>query len=164
MKKIFVLLLVALFLPCNVFADSSNVFVSNDAARAVMESTLKNGFSQNKDVQTMIDNAFLNGFDYVEIEISDNGAMNIKVAINGLASALPALKNGEGAEVKEMLLSHCATIDRLLQTIGRDDISFMFTILDDRPLVEFGLSDVDLVKIAIVNGEVKRFFSMVDLP
>lgn len=157
MKKM--LVIVSLLLALSASACAESPVVSNDVAYAMLESALENGFSPNKDIQAMLDNAWMNGYDYFSIKQTPEGFW-VKVAVYGLREALTEWENINSDEAqtvlmqaKETVFSHCQSILDLNKMVGRDDLNIMFLFLDDEPLTQHGISEMNLAIIRYLSGE-----------
>lgn len=145
-KLLFVISLVLALMLSAPVCSASSVSVNNDVVQAMLQSSLENGFSPRKDVQAMLDNALLNGYDYVNVTYNEKAnAFFVRVAIDGMASALAFLDKEGSAEsicimmqAKDSLVSHCDSIIGLFDMIGRKDTRFVFELLDDVFLSETG--------------------------
>lgn len=169
-KALTIILLLAFAFNSFALAESSHTTGNISVVGAAVESALENGFNRYKDIQAMFDNALSNGYDYCNVSLNQTyTALMINVAIDGLASALRTLESSVGEEAnailmqaKESVFDHCNAIIEMCKMFGRDDISFMFKILDDKSLMESGSIERDLVTIAVVGGEVKGFVTSID--
>ena len=157
--------LLLMFAVCFSAFATTPVPLSNDAIVAMLEASLQNGFSPQKDVLAMLDNALLNGYDYFEVGFAEkvNNAIMVKVSIDGLTSALLSLYRDESEESKQLLteaeeamIAHGKTICNLLNSIGRNDILLQLRFLDDFVLHEYGLPLEHFFIIYYNNGEVIR--------
>jgi hypothetical protein len=138
--SVYVLLLCAN--PVSVCSESVGVPVSRETVQSMLQSSLEHGFSAQKDIQLLLGNAILNGYDHVKvIDNKDAGNIVIEVAIDGLASALYALQKDGSEEslnqlmqARDIILLHYQAVLNLTDMVGRDDIRVMFKVLDDELL------------------------------
>ena len=139
MKKLLCAVILWLCLPVLAFADSLPVSMSNEVVQAMLESSLENGFSHQKDLQAMLNNALLNGYDYSSVTYYESSnTFRVEVAIDGFSSAVTSLVNSKSddaakeiAQTKEAVISHYEAILDLFGMVGRDDINCFFKLLDD---------------------------------
>lgn len=172
MKKLLcvVFLLVSLVFCVSVDAESSSASVNHDVVQAMLESALENGFSSHKDLQAMLDNALLNGYDYFDVRYNEtSNSFWIEVAIDGFASALSSLENSKSEDAaknlmqaKETIISHCNAILDLFEMVGHEDINFIFEIVDDDPLFEYGMAEMNLIVIRVFDGKSSVLTTQID--
>lgn len=169
MKKLLCLILLLLAVSVSAVAVAAPT-VSNEVVQAMLESSLKNGFSPQKDLQAMLDNAFLNGYDHFEVTYHEkNHFFKVDVAIKGFASALENWQesDSEGAadvlsQTKQSIITHWESIQDLFRIVGREDIRYSFTILDDDSFFKYGFSTSDIVQIFTMNNGERVIWAKVD--
>ena len=171
MKKLFCAVFLFLILSSSVPVGAESSFsVSGEVVKSALESSLENGFSPYKNIQAMLDNAMLNGYDHFNVKYNEtSNSLWIEVAIKGLSSALKSLENSKSEDAfrsliqsKETVTSHCYSIIGLLKMLGRDDMGFILEIIDDGPFYEYGIADMNLVMFRAVDGEAKIIYSKIE--
>ena len=91
---VFVLLLTAM----------GSALASGAVDLALLEESLKTGASSPKDVQTMLNNAWLNGYDHCKVSQSENAdSFVVEIAVRGLVSPLRLLARSEDAQDAALL-------------------------------------------------------------
>lgn len=128
-----------------------------------LEGMLRSGMSSPKDVQLMLDNAWMNGYDHCNISLSeDSDSFVIEVAVRGLVSSLEALSQSEdeqGTELfmraRDVLLSHCCAVIEMIGATGEPDCRFSFVLLDDVKVLQGEYSaGADVATIIVSEGQV----------
>jgi len=151
MKRIIFAVILLLSLSVPACAESLPVSVNNDVVQAMLESSLENGFSPQKDLQAMLNNALLNGYDYSSVTyIEASNTFKVELAIDGFSSAVTSLVNSKSddaakeiAQAKEAVISHYEAILDLFGMVGRDDINCFFKLLDDEMYESFLVTITD---------------------
>lgn len=154
MKKCLALLLVLLSLLSAASAEAP-ARANNAAVQAMLEATLANGAGIRKDPLAMLENAWRNGFDYFEVSCDEeSGLFRIRMGIQGFQSAVTSIVNGGGEEAAHLLealeanvLSKCQSIREMLAMVGREDIHFIFYLIEDETYYECGMKDFSNITV-----------------
>ena len=134
-------LLVALVL---LLTATGGAIASGSVDLALLEESLKVGSSSPKDVQTMLNNAWLNGYDHCKVSQSENAdSFVIEIAVRGLVLPLRHLASSEEAQdaamlmrVRDTLLAQCRAVITMLEEGGAKNLHFSFVLLDDGKVLE----------------------------
>lgn len=131
-----------------------------------LEEALRLGASSPKDVQSMLDNAWRNGYDHCRASASRNSdSFVIEIAVRGLAPALRALAASDDGQAfmqaRELLLAHCRSVIGMLQGSGAENLQFSFVLLDDtRALENEYAAGTALMTITVMGGQPVRVESV----
>lgn len=117
----------------------SNACAGTNMDLRALEASLENGFSTPKDLQTMLHNAWLNGYNHCRVSPSQDGdSFVIEVAVRGLAAALRTLSRSESEQdalmlmqARDTFLTQCQSLCKMLVEEGWDDLHFSFVLMND---------------------------------
>ena len=138
-----------------------------DLAR--LEASLKAGSSSPKAVQTMLNNAWLNGYDHCKVSQSESAdSFVVEIAVRGLASPLRLLARSEAAQdaamlmqARDTLLSQCQAVVAMLEKEGAENLHFSFVLLDDAKVLEHEYAQgAVLATFTVSNGQPVRVESV----
>lgn len=156
---VFVLLLTAM----------GSALASGTVDLALLEESLKTGASSPKDVQTMLNNAWLNGYDHCKVSQSENAdSFVVEIAVRGLVSPLRLLARSEDAQdvallmqVRDTLLSQCQAVVAMLEEGGAKNLHFSFVLLDDAKVLENEYAQGAVIAtITVTDGQPVRVESV----
>lgn len=162
MKRLFAVVLAVLVL----FMLPVAAMAEDAVDLKALEEALRSGASSPKDVQSMLDNAWRNGYDHCRASASRNGdSFVIEIAVRGLAPALRALAASDDGQAfmqaRELLLAHCRSVIGMLQGSGAENLQFSFVLLDDtRALENEYAAGTALMTITVMGGQPVRVESV----
>lgn len=159
-------LLIALVL---LLTAMGGAMASSNVDLASLEDSLQAGSSSPKDIQTMLNNAWLNGYDYCKVSQSQNAdSFVIEIAVRGLAAPIRSLSRSEDVQdaaqlmhVRDILLSQCQAVIAMLKEDGAQKLHFSFVLLDDAKVLENEYAqDAVIATITVSNGQPVRVESV----
>jgi len=159
-------LLIALVL---LLTATCSALASDTVDFSSLEDTLRSGSSSPKDVQMMLNNAWLNGYDYCKVSRSENSdSFVIEIAIRGLVSPLRIFARSEDIQdttlliqARDMLLSQCKSVCTLLEKQGVQNLHFSFVLLDDAKVLENEYAQGAVIaRITVSDGQPVRVESI----
>lgn len=162
MKRLFTVVLAVLVLLMPRISAMAETAVDLEA----LEAALRSGASSPKDVQSMLENAWRNGYDHCRVSASRSGdSFVIEIAVRGLAPALRALAASDDGQAfmqaRELLLAHCRSVIGMLQDSGAENLQFSFVLLDDtRALENEYAAGTALMTITVVGSQPVRVESV----
>lgn len=127
-----------------------------------LESSLENGFSTPKDLQIMLHNAWLNGYDHCRVSPSQEGdSFVVEVAVRGLADALRTLSRSESEQdalmlmqARDTFLTQCQSLCKMLVEEGWDDLHFSFVLMNDNEVLQNEYaSHAVIASITVTNSQ-----------
>lgn len=140
LRSVCTMLLVLVFL----LTATEGALASGAVDLALLEESLLAGSSSPKDVQTMLNNAWLNGYDHCKVSKSENAdSFVIEIAVRGLVSALRKLAVSEDTQdavklmqARDTIISQCQAVIAMLEERGARNLRFSFVLLDDAMVLE----------------------------
>lgn len=136
---------------------------------ALLEESLKTGASLPKDVQTMLNNAWLNGYDHCKVSQSENAdSFVVEIAVRGLIAPLRLLARSEDTQdavalmqARDTLLTQCQAVVAMLEESGASNLHFSFVLMDDAKVLENEYAQGAVIAtITVTNGQPVRVESV----
>lgn len=127
-----------------------------------LETSLENGFSTPKDLQIMLHNAWMNGYDHCRVSPSQEGdSFVVEVAVGGLAASLRTLSRSESEEdalalmqARDTFLAQCQSLCKKLAEEGWDDLHFSFVLMDDHEVLQNEYASyAAIASITVINSQ-----------
>lgn len=130
---------IVLLLFISIFVHFHSALATGEVSLSALEERLQNGANSPKDIQIMLENAWLNGYDYCKISQSkDKESFVIEIAVRGLTASLKTLAKSEGEQAPSLLmqarstfLSQCQEIINLMDANNIPTAHFSFALMDD---------------------------------
>ena len=168
MKKSYIIfaLIFAFTMP---FMLAGDILAEQDIDLAQLEQSLRAGSGETKNIPILLQNAWLNGYDYCKISLAENeDSFVIEIAVRGLSSSLKALSRSEEEadaallmEARDILLSQCAAVIDSLENAGAKDLHFSFVLLDDEKVLENAYArGAVMASVTVAGGRAVRIESV----
>lgn len=138
---------------------------------SLIEEKLLNGSSSPKDIQIMLENAWLNGYDHCKVSRSEESdSFVVEVAVRGLASSVRTLARSEDEsditalmQIRDTLLTHCRSV---VDWMNENDICashFSFVLVDDGKVLQHEYaSGAAIASITVSDGKAVRVESVIE--